>query len=379
PYTVTCDGLRADEGHTVQIINRQAKKLAADALAILFDAEPLLPGVHDIVEHDIFTLFAGWQVVNDAKASNGMALATTSDDLNDIIFHFRGSGIAIGTTLEGVLNGGVYHGADYDICITPQVNTVYGEEVCQNFNNGVGAGRGVTWGVFRPFYGYNYNPLAAAPDTHRVRIRINSIPSGTRLVIDSINVLSETPTEILTPENRVTEDDQLGPIVFGNGTPGSWLLNTSVRNASNNSLTALARNVIAAGPFIGVHVPSDADLILWYLQPGKRDSQDNLVCVDRAQGEAGITDHCLPFNLLTAPNPLIIRESDFGGWGDGWGDHNIHTIEIFSLSNAVFNLDKVEVFSSTAPLTAGFYEDLILAANNGAFGFFDSTGGPLNG
>src|SRR5690606_12450018 len=130
---------------------------------------------------------------------------------------------------------------------------------------------------------------------------------------------------------------------------------------------------------IGFHVPADADLIHWYRQPGKRDSQDILVCVDRAQGEAGITDHCLPFNLLTAPNPLIIRESDFGGWGDGWGDHNIHTIEIFSLSNAVFNLDKVEVFSSTAPLTAGFYEDLILAANNGAFGFFDSTGGPLNG
>lgn len=380
-YTVSCDGLRGDEAHSVDIINRQSKRnLAVDAFAILYDGDPLLPGVHDVVEHDIFTMFAGWNILPDRFASSGMALSTSSDELSDVNFEFTGTGIAIGTTLEGVRSGSVYLGANYDICITPQIEGVSGQEVCQNFNNGAGATSRPTWSIFRSFHGYNYNPLDANPDAHRVRIHINDIPTGARLVIDSITVFGDSTTGPLSLANRVTEDDVVGAFVFGNGRTGTWSHTTLDRKASNSSLTSLARGVPAVGPFVGFQIPDAADLIHWYRLKGSRDSQNIMVCVDRAQGEAATTDHCRTYNLRTAPNPLIIRELDFGGWGTAWGDNNAHSVEIFSLNNEAFNFDKVEIFSNAAPLAAGMYQDYVLAANNGVFGFFDDlVGNPING
>ncbi len=380
-YTVSCDGLRADEAHSVEIINRQSKRyLSVDALAILYDGDPLLPGVHDVVEHDIFTLFAGWNAITDSGSSSGRALSTTTDDLSDINFEFTGTGIAIGTTLEGVLSGSTYQGADYDICITPQVEGVSGEEVCQNFNNGVGAGKKPIWGAYRSFHGFNYNPLDAAPDAHQVRIHVNDIPAGARLVIDSITVFAEAPTGPLSLTQRVTEDDEIGAIVFGNGRANSWTQTTLDRKASNKSLSSISRGINAVGPFVGFQVPDNADVIHWYGIKGSRDSQNIMVCVDRGQGEAGIAEHCRTYNLRTAPNPLMIRESDFGGWGTAWGDNTAHTVEIFSLLNEVFNVDKVEIFDNDAPLAAGLYQDFVFAAHTSVFGFFDdSAGNPING
>jgi hypothetical protein len=160
----------------------------------------------------------------------------------------------------------------------------------------------------------------------------------------------------------------------------SWALNTSNTKASNSSLTSLVKNVIAAGPFIGFQIDEDVDLIHWYRQKGSRDSQDVLVCVDRGQGEDGIANYCRDYNLRTAPNPLIIREIDFGGWGTSWTDNDIHTVEIFSLVNETFNFDKVEAFNSLAPLPGGFFEDYVFSASDNAFGFFDdAAGNPLGG
>lgn len=383
PYTVSCDNLRDGEAHSVEIINRQAKALAVDAIAITFETDPLLPGVHEVTEHDLFTAMPGWTVVNDAKASGGRALAAPTGPVDDIHFQFAGTGIAIETTLQRVKVGTAFLGVDYDICIRPRINTVPGSEVCQNFNNSVGAPTsGVTWNVFRPFYGYSYDPLAAALDVHDVRIRINSIPTNARFIIDSIVVFGNQPTDILTPAKRTFEDDEIGPVILNNGRFNSWTLNTANTKASNRSLTSLASGVAAAGPFIGFKVADEVNVIHWYRQKGSRDSQNLLVCVDRGQGEAGITNHCVTYNTRTAPNPLVIRESDFGGWGTAWTSDSIHTIEIFSLVNEVFNFDKVEAFNSLAPLPGGFYEDYVFDVSGGgsAFGFFDDApGSPLTG
>jgi uncharacterized protein (DUF2141 family) len=381
-YTVSCDGLRPEESHSVEFINREnRRRLSIDAFAIMFESDPLQPGFHEVTEHAVLAAFAGWETITDRSASNGVALATQSSLLSDVIFRFSGTGIALGTTLERVSTTTGFTGAEYDICITPQFNLTPGEEVCQRFNNSVGAATRPTWNVFRPFLGYNYNPLAPMPDAHTVRIRVRSIPAGARLVIDSIKVFDDQPTSALNLTDRVTQDDQLGPIVFGSGMPTpSWELNTSNRSASNTSLTSLIRLVTAAGPIIAFQIPNEADLIHWYRIPGRGDSQNLLICVDRGQGEDATDNRCLTYNLRTAPNPLIIRETDFGGWGEAWGSGNTHTVEIFSLVNEPFNFDKVEIFNSNAPFSAGFYEDYVLAANNNAFGFFDdAAGNPLNG
>ena len=380
PYTVSCDNLRDGEAHSIEIINKQAKALAVDALAILFDSDPLLPGFHEVTEHDLFTELAGWTLINDARASGGKALAAPSATINDIRFRFSGAGFALGTTLERVKVGTSFVGVDYDICITPQIDTVPGTEICQNFDNSRGAGTAPIWNVFRPFYGYSYDPLAAAVDVHEVRIRINELPTNARFIIDSIVVFGEQPTDILTTSNRTFEDDRIGPVVISNGKPNSWALNTANTKASNKSLTSLAKSVVAAGPFIGFQVADDVSLLHWYRQKGSRDSQNILVCVDRGQGEDGIANSCLTYNLRTSPNPLIIREVDFGGWGTSWTDNNVHTVEIFSQVNEVFNFDKVEAFNSTAPLPGGLFEDYVFSASNNTFGFFAGTAGnPLNG
>ncbi len=376
-YTVTCSGLEGGVSHKVDMINRENYRyLEIDAFFIKFPGDPLLPGIHDVDEPDVFTAFPGWDLFSYYYASNGMGLKTSSALVSDPVFYFSGSGISIETTLEGVYQGGgVYEGVNYDICITPQVDLVYGDEVCQNFNNGLGGTSYPAYNVFRSFFGYNYNPVDPTPDAHRVRIHINSMPAGGRLVVDSIRVYDDKPTGPITLTQRVAEDDEVGPFVVENGKRDSWYLNTRYSTrASNSSLTYLNYGVKAAGPFIAFEVPADADLIHYYRYPGYRDSQHLMVCVDRGQGESGFEQPCKEYNLRTSPNPLVIRESDFSdGWGDGWMDENIHTVEIFSLTNETFNLDKIEVFDSTQPFSEGYYEDYMLNANNNAYGFFDAS------
>ena len=380
-YTVTCSGLEQGVSHTVEFINRQASRwLAVDAFFIKFESDPLLPGMHDVDEPDVFTAFPGWDLIQDRSLSNGIGMATSSALVSDATFRFSGTGISIGTTLEGVYQGnGIYEGTNYDICITPRIGGVDGHEVCQNFDSGLGAKSKPVYNAFRSFFGYNYAPLSSSPDSQRVRIHINSMPAGGRLVLDSIRVLDQRPTAPLAPGDRIYEDDLVGPFVLENGIQDSWALNTRNRQASNSSLTSLARRVVAAGPFISFQITGDVDLIDWYRSAGRRDSQNIRVCVDRGQGETGINNPCQTYDLRSAPNPLVISELDFPDtWGTAWTSDNIHTVEIFSLTNDAFNFDKIEVFDSSAPLTSGLYEDYVLQGRNNAFGFFDAANA-LNG
>ncbi|MBZ0296088.1 MAG: S8 family peptidase, partial [Anaerolineae bacterium] len=359
-YTVTCRNLRDGESHTIDIVTVDSRrKVQIDAISLNFDGSPLQPGFHEVNEANILPYFPGWSLFSDKKASNDVALRTTST--GQIQFSFTGTGIAIGTGLEK-------DGASYSICVTPEG----GSEVCQNFNNSNGAPRrGTSFGVYHPFFGYN------PEGEHTVRLVINSIPNGGRMMIDSITVFNQQPTAPLP--FGTTEDDNIGPIIFSNGADDSWSFNTNDRKSSNRSLTSIARRVNNIGPFISFEVPANANRVLWFRKSSRRDSTQVMICVDRAQGETA-NNHCKSIDLRSVPNPYSILESQFtGGWGTGFGDDNTHTIEIFSLENASFNLDKVQVFNTSTPLGPSFYEEFNLDGNNSVYGYFqsDSDGNAL--
>lgn len=361
-YTVTCRNLSADEQHTMEIVTVTNNRFVLiDAISLNSDEAPLRTGFHEVNELDVLPYFPGWTLFNDAKASNRVALRTNTP--GEVQFSFTGTGIAIGTGLEGA-------GANYTICVKPEG----GIEVCQSFNNRDGAPRrGVTYGVFRPFFGYD------PEGEHTVRLIINSIPNGGRMVIDSITVFNQQPTAPL--RFGTTEDDEIGPIVYGNGVDDSWTFNTNNRKASNRSLHSIIKRVNNIGPFISFDIPANANRVLWYRSGSRQDSTQILVCVDRAQGEVA-NNHCKTVNLRTIGNLYAIQESDFpGGWGTGFGDNDTHTIEIFSLANAAFNMDKVQVFDTNAPLSPSFYEEFNLDGNNNVYGYFrsDAQGNALGG
>ncbi len=352
-YTVTCRNMRDGEAHTVEVINKATRSLSVDAISINFVDDPLLPRFHDVNERNILPLFPGWSMISDKKASNGVALTTST--LGEINFTFQGTGISFGTGLEKT-------GAKYDICITPENQT----EVCTSFDNSLGAARrGITWDVFRSFYGFD------PTEVHEVRLVITSLPTNGKMVIDSITVFDEQPTAPLSI--GVTENDQIGPIIFGNGRDDSWLFDTRNKKASNSSLHSVARRTNYAGPFVSFNIPANANSVLWYRLAGKRDSTALMICVDRAQGEAA-SGQCREVNLRTQPNPLIISESDFtGGWGTGFTSDDVHTIEIFSLVNEAFNMDKIQVIANTQPLQPSYYEENTLQAGGSAYSFFTNS------
>ncbi len=374
-YSVSCTGLRDGEAHEIEIVNRQNKPLNIDAMSLQYTGNPLPPGYHDVNEPDFIAAFPQWQFITNTSASQRIALSASNISTPDANFSFRGTGIAIGTTLERFGKSGNFQGAAYNICIKPGgVNT---QEICQTFNN-LNPSSGVKWNVFRPFFGFD--PTLE----HEVRIDLLSLPTGGRLIIDSIRVFDQSPTEPL--DFGTTENDVIGTMVFGNGRDDAWVFNARSTAASNSSLHSLTTSATKVGPFVSFQIPDSANLVYWYRVANKAsDSQQIQICVDRAQGEIGISagNLCQTVNLRTAPNPVVISESLFtGGWGNAWGTDSTHTIEIFSLANNNFNMDRVVVLGTDSPLTPSLYEENTLDVDGldstPKFGYFDAAN-VLNG
>jgi hypothetical protein len=374
-YSVSCTGLREGEAHEIEIINRQSKSLNIDALSLQFTGNALPPGYHDVNEPDFIAAFPQWQFVKNTSASQTIALSATNTSTPDGNFSFKGTGIAIGTALERFGSSGNFQGASYNICITPGGPST--EEFCQTFNN-LNTTSGTKWQVFRPFFGFD--PTLE----HEVRIDVLSIPNGGRLLIDSIRVFDQAPTEPLGFGNN--ENDAIGTMVFSNGRDDSWVFSARTSSASNSSLHTLASSANKIGPFVSFQIPDAANLLYWYRVPKtSSDSQQIQICVDRAQGEIGIAaaNLCQTVNLRTAPNPVVISESQFtGGWGNAWGTNSTHTIEIYSLANNAFNMDRVQVLGTDMPLVPGLYEEFTLDIDaldsTPKFGYFDPAN-VLNG
>lgn len=361
PYTVSCRGLRDGEAHAVEIINRQANKLViVDAFSIIFESDPLLPGIHDVNEPDVLPNFVGWSLLSDKKASRGIALQVTSAPAPEVHFSFIGSGFSLGTMLQGWGKGVNFAGANYTICVTPGGGDE--QEFCQPFTGATGATTKAVYNVFRPFVGFDPN------EEHEVRLIVNSIPAGGRMVVDSIRVFDDEPTQPLAL--GVNENDEIGTMVFNNGLDDSWVFNTRTAKASNSSLHTMNTKAIKAGPFVQFEIPDEATMFVWNRLKTTADSQLVRVCVDLGQGENGITVPCQTYDLRNvANNPLIVRETDFGGWGDAWGTDTTHSVQIYSVTNQPFSVDSVQVFSAGTTLAPGMYDDLVFGQNTAAFKF----------
>ncbi len=364
PYVVSCDGLLENEPHTLSIINRAALQLNVDAVGIIEPGATLRAGVHEVNEPQTLPLFLnGWTQISDTRAVGGIAMSTTNPNVADITFNFQGTGFAIGTILE---RNSLFQGAQYDICVAPASAPT--NQACQSFDNTLSATTAATWNIYRPFFGFN--PTIE----HTVTIDVTSITGTTgRMVIDSIVVFDHILTGPLALGD--TEDDQQGLMVFGGGMADNWTFDTNNSRTSNRSLTSIISTVPKAGPFISFQIPDNADTINWFRFSSTRDSRNILVCVDRGEGSlpgGGDQDtFCIERDLRTSGNPLVIRESDFNGgagWGAAWDPDGSgalgtgHMVEIFSLANETFNMDKVQVInSSTGPalLAEGYYEETI--------------------
>ncbi|MBZ0280332.1 MAG: S8 family serine peptidase [Anaerolineae bacterium] len=352
PYVVSCSGLIEGEPNTIRIINRAARNLSIDAVGIYNDDLPLLPGAHEVTETQLVPLFLqGWAQITDVRATARKAVAFSNlngTTLPGIVsFRFRGTGFALGTSLE---TNTLKQGAQYRICVANVLTP--DNDLCQTFNNGLGATTIPVFNIYRPFFGFD--PV----QEYQVTVEVTTLPARARMVIDSIIVFDQEPTDTLP--FGTTEDDKLGPIVFNNALPDTWILDTNNVRTSNRSLTSIISTVPKAGPFISFQIPTSADVIIWKRFATTLDSTNLMVCVDRAQFET-LTNVCKEYNLrLAGNNPLTIKESDFvGGWGTGFGAPAAHTVEIFSLTNFPFNVDSIQVLDSTAALVAGNYEQTV--------------------
>lgn len=356
-YTVACTRLRQGESHEVKIVNRANAMLNIDAIGILVENAIILPGFHEVRESQLIPLFFGWNEITDRGASNGIAMATTNIGAADLTFTFRGTGFAIGTVLEQTRTTRL--GAEYTICVAPADTGT--PQRCQAFNNAVGAGTAPIWNVFRPFYGFD--PTIE----HEVTIDVTSIPATGRMVIDSIVVFDRQIADVLPL--GTTEDTNREAILFGGGLEDTWVLDTNNTRASANSLTSIVSTVTKAGPFISFQIPGDATSFSWWRFASATDSTSILVCVDRGQLAPSDpqTTFCVTKALrtvvgrtVTTHNPLVVAETDFGteGWGTP-GSNGAHTVEIFSLTNQPFNLDRLQVLSSDAPLQPSLYEQTV--------------------
>lgn len=381
PYVVSCTGFLDGEANKVIVINQQAgRTVSIDAIGILQNSSPLLPGIHEVTERQLLSTFSRWTPSVVAQAV-GQRVVSTSNVNDDVRFTFQGgTGFAIGTALQRTalkVDPGLPLGVQYKVCFSEVTNPT--NRTCQRFDNGVGASTALMWKVFRSFYGFD-------PDkTYEVTIDILNIPtfsgSGTKAVpmqfyIDSIVIFDTLNQPTGTLPIGITEDDEIGPITFGNGLPDSWLFNSNLASASNRSLTSIVAAMPKAGPFISFNVPNGTDAINWFIN-GTANTTQALICVDRAAlltvgADAG---NCIVMNTRTgqyqqilasgllsttifdsgSKNPLLITESMFRSpWSAG---SDPHTIEISSLTNETFNLDKIQVIDADGPLTAGYYEE----------------------
>ncbi|HEX2907346.1 MAG TPA: hypothetical protein VHO69_10830, partial [Phototrophicaceae bacterium] len=354
-YVVSCTRLRPGEAHTITVKNSIAGAiLSVDAIGILTEsAVRLNPGFHEVSEAQLTSLFAGWATTTERGSSNGIAKVATST-MPDLRFTFRGTGFAIGTTLEQERLSKL--GATYDICVKEVGSSA--NPICQSFNNALGASTSAIWNVFRPVYGFNPN------FNYEVTIHNIQVQAGSRLVLDSIVVFDRQPTHVLPL--GTTEDTDRDAIILGGGLEDTWTLDTNNTRVSNSSLTSIISTVTKAGPFISFQIPDAADSIVWWRYASSSDSQYLMICVDRGQLENTMTpcimkaSRTISGRTTITNNPIIINETDFtGGWGTAWGNDTSHTIEIFSLTNHPFNLDRLQVLDTDGVLSPAYYEQTV--------------------
>ncbi len=262
-YVVSCNGFLDGEANKVIVINKQASRnVSIDAIGILQNSTPLLPGFHEVTEAQLLPVLYGYTPVTQYGPS-GQRAAYTSSASDDIRFTFQGRGFAIGTALQRqyyLPKPGDPYGVQYKICVADV--TAPANKVCQKFDNGVGATTAVKWNVFRSFYGFDESK------TYEVTLDVTNVPmyyktTPLKFYIDLIVIydLNNQPTSTLPL--GITEDDVIGPITFGGGLPDTWLFNSNYSRASNKSLTSIVTSVPKVGPFISFTVPAGADTINW--------------------------------------------------------------------------------------------------------------------
>jgi hypothetical protein len=385
-YTVSCDST-TDSVHVVNIINTQGRTLSVDAFSIMDilispETGPLGPGFHDVNEDEVRAIFqgvSGWQEISSRLYSNNLAYVYTDATTPSDPLRFTvqgGTGFALGTQLN-------INTATYTICVTDM--GVDGDvdptdrATCQSLTNSPELRTRRATDTFRPFYGLNPN------NTYQVDI-LNITPTENgEFVFDSIVVFD--PTDMPTEQvNGTVNADDIGHFVVGGGLDDSWRLNTLSRSAFGSTLYELERRVTAAGPYIGFEVTGGIDTI-YYTYEDRRPSDQMLICVDRADGvitnDGDLSDdlatahgNCIQVNLndgsmqqvladgtldptinniLLTDGTIIISEGDFR---TGWSGSE-HTVEIFSLVNTSFTLDRLVAAGSGVPLPAGSYEEYV--------------------
>ncbi len=395
PYTVSCDSAN-DSVHVVNIINTEGRDLSVDAFSIsdvLISPEigPLGPGFHDVQEDEVRAIFqglSGWQEVSNRSYSNELAYVYTDDTTPSDPLRFTvqgGTGFALGTELNRDT-------ASYTVCVTDM--GVDGDvdptdrATCQTYTNSPEDRTRSASDTFRPFYGMNPS------HTYQVDILNITLVEDGEFVFDSVVVFEPTDDPIQQVNGTVNADD-IGFFVVGGGLEDSWELDTNDNNAFNGSLYELQRRVTAAGPFIGFEVAGGIDTI-YYTYEDRRPSEQMLICVDRADGvitnDGDLSDdlatahgNCIQVNLdegtmqqvladgtldptvnniLLTDGTIIIHEGDFRTTWSG----SEHTVEIFSLVDDSFTLDRVVAAGSGVPLPAGRYEEYV---SNLSFHLYD--------
>jgi hypothetical protein len=395
PYTIYCNivGATTERQIDVKIINSNpiSAPLSVDAFAILNDGDgvvggPLAPGRYDMDSRELRSIFytnyaantlrSGWQEYRFATMSNAIAYrATGASTASNISFRIAGTtGFAIETQLEPF-------GASYTVCVTDVANS---NEKCHNVDNSPLANLTVTAAQsFIPFYGYDPTRI------YEVSIENIQIPNATlttfgSLVIDSIVVFPVTDVPNNTLGFRVADNAELPDFVIRGGREDSWTLTYENAAASNRTLHTIPVGISNAGPFVAFNIPLLADSFVYDYVPVGLTSRRLAICVDRANLASGGFGNCLIVNLRPTPtepafqivNPttgavtngvgtlqssvgaLIIRESNFGAtWGTGINGK--HTVEVFSMLNESFSFDDVGVYSSTGPLGAGTYQEVL--------------------
>jgi hypothetical protein len=409
-YTVACEGTTYGL-YGLQLINRsQGYPLTVDAISVLDSTlgdpnpDPLQPGYYDVDQLGIRNIFnSQWQQVTQFGLSNGMAFGTKSTgSLPGASFSFtftNATGFSLGTMLD------FFYGATYRICVR-NLTDAGTPDICQDYNNTPNiATTFTTYNVFRPFWGYNPDKI------YQVTVSNINVPEFGRLLIDSIVIYPETLRPI-APMLGTYEDNQFEYFAFGNGIDDSWIADavTYSFSASNGTATTMSYSAGSfAGPFAAFEIDANADtLYLKYIYTYV-DSTQWYICIDRALGTAAANDfgNCIVVNTrpigsepgyrVIAANgtmtngdetiqptlgQLIIRESMFHNDTWGPGANGRHMVELFSVTNEQFSVDRVTVLNSNGNLPAGAYEDFTrnikYFAQNTPGTFTESTPVPLN-
>jgi hypothetical protein len=310
-YTVNCDS-GVDGEYTVRIINREdRRRLSVDAFSVLNTADPnnadglprFGPGTHDADSAKFRQIFDGltdWTEDDDSRASNDILYMTTAtvpvtlhDDAdtipgtNDDPLRFQfagGTGFALGTIHDR-------YNVTYTICVTDKGldGNATTANVCQDFSNSPdGTRTRKEYDIFRPFYGYN-------PDrVYEVEIsNIQLHEDRSVMYIDSIVVFADNLVTTDVLPYGTTDASRFDYFILGGGVKDSWVFDFNDRNAANGSLIEIERRTTEAGPFMAFEIPADADEFIWQYDYTRRESDQLMICVDRAEASSYDRGNCI--------------------------------------------------------------------------------------